>query len=84
MAENGRQALAVARSERPDVILLDIMMPGSDVDGLEVCRLLKTDPATANIAIFLLSAKGQKRDIQAGMEAGAPTIISPNHLVLWL
>ena len=48
-AENGQQAVDIARVEHPDIILLDIMMPGSDVDGLEACRLLKADPATADI-----------------------------------
>ncbi|MBN1218611.1 MAG: response regulator [Anaerolineae bacterium] len=70
-AENGQQALHVARAEHPDIILLDIMMPGSNVDGLEVCRQLKSDPATANITIVMLSAKGQDTDIEAGRAAGA-------------
>jgi CheY-like chemotaxis protein len=69
-AENGRQALELAQAEHPDIILLDIMMPGS-VDGLEVCRRLKADPATADITIVMLSAKGQEVDIEAGRQAGA-------------
>jgi CheY-like chemotaxis protein len=70
-AENGKQALEVAQAEHPDIILLDIMMPGSNVDGLEACRRLKNDPATANITIVMLSAKGQESDIEAGRQAGA-------------
>ncbi|NJN94299.1 MAG: response regulator [Anaerolineales bacterium] len=70
-AENGQQAVDIARAEHPDIILLDIMMPGSDVDGLEACRLLKADPATANITIVMLSAKGQEVDIETGKVAGA-------------
>ena len=70
-AENGQQALDVAKAERPDIILLDIMMPGSDVDGLEVCRRLKDDPEMADTTIVMLSAKGQESDIEAGRKAGA-------------
>ncbi len=70
-AENGQQAIEIARAEHPDIILLDIMMPGSDVDGLEACRRLKSDPATADITIVMLSAKGQEVDIQTGKVAGA-------------
>lgn len=70
-AENGQQAVDIARVEHPDIILLDIMMPGSDVDGLEACRLLKADPATADITIVMLSAKGQEVDIETGKVAGA-------------
>jgi CheY-like chemotaxis protein len=73
-AENGHQALKVARTERPDVILMDIMMPYTD--GLEACRQLKADPLTADIPVFLLSAKTQKRDISAGFEAGAEAYIT--------
>ena len=65
-AENGQQALDVARAESPDIILLDIYMPGSDVDGLEACRRLKQNPATAHITVVMLSAKGQESDIAAG------------------
>jgi CheY-like chemotaxis protein len=70
-AENGQQAMDVAQAEHPDIILLDIMMPGSNVDGLEVCRRLKNDPATADMTIVMLSAKGQESDIEAGRQAGA-------------
>jgi len=70
-AENGQQALEVAQAERPDIILLDIMMPGSNVDGLEVCRRLKNDPEMAHTTIVMLSAKGQESDIEAGRAAGA-------------
>ena len=70
-AENGQQAMEMTQVEHPDIILLDIMMPGSNVDGLEVCRRLKNDPATADITIVMLSAKGQESDIEAGRQAGA-------------
>ncbi len=70
-AEHGRQAVEIAQAEHPDIILLDIMMPGSDIDGLEACRILKSAPDTANITIVMLSAKGQEQDFKAGKMAGA-------------
>lgn len=70
-AENGKEAIEVAQREHPDIILLDIMMPGSDVDGLEACRRLKSDTATEDITIVMLSAKGQDDDIEVGKAAGA-------------
>jgi two-component system, OmpR family, phosphate regulon response regulator PhoB len=69
-AENGHQALETARAEMPDLILLDIQMPGS-LDGLEVCRILKSDPETHDMFIIILTAKGQDWDRQAGYDAGA-------------
>lgn len=74
-AESGQQALRLARREHPDVMLLDIMMPDSDLDGLEVCRRLKADPMTADIAVILLSAKSQRWDIDEGLAAGADAYI---------
>lgn len=70
-AENGQEALELAQTEYPDIILMDIMMPGSEVDGLEACRRLKANPATAGITIVMLSAKGQEADLEAGRIAGA-------------
>jgi CheY-like chemotaxis protein len=70
-AENGQEAIEIAKAEHPDIILLDIMMPGSDIDGIEACRRLKADPATADITIVMLSAKGQENDIETGKTAGA-------------
>ena len=69
-AEDGDQALEIARAELPELILLDIQMPGS-LDGLEVCRILKNDERTKDIYIVMLTAKGQDWDRQAGQEAGA-------------
>lgn len=70
-AENGKEAIEMAQREHPDIILLDIMMPGSDVDGLEACRRLKSDTTTEDITIVMLSAKGQDDDIEVGRAAGA-------------
>ena len=68
-AEDGETALQLARAELPDLVLLDIMMP--KMNGLEVCRALKSDPATARIHIILLTAMGQERDMQEGIQCGA-------------
>jgi len=69
-AGNGQEAVAVARREVPDLILMDVMMPG-DIDGLEATRSLKQDPRTAGCVILMLTAKGQVYDRQAGKDAGA-------------
>jgi two-component system, OmpR family, phosphate regulon response regulator PhoB len=70
-AENGQQALDIARKEHPDAILLDVILQGSDLDGLGVCWRLKNDPATGDIPIIMLSASGHRSDIDAGRAAGA-------------
>lgn len=70
-AENGQQALEIAQTRHPEVILLDVTLRGSDLNGLEVCRRLKNDPATGDIPIIFLSASGQQSDINAGRTAGA-------------
>jgi CheY-like chemotaxis protein len=69
VAEDGEGALALAREGCPDLILLDIGMPG--LDGLEVCRRLKAEPATREIKIVLLTARVQERDREIGLAAGA-------------
>ena len=69
VAFDGDQALAVARACRPDLILLDVMMPG--LSGVEVCAMLKQDPLTASIPVVLITAKGEQQDRIAGMAAGA-------------
>jgi len=67
-AANGEEALAAARAHQPDLILLDLMMPG--VDGLEVCRRLKADAALPFMPIVIVTAKADSKDIVAGLEAG--------------
>jgi two-component system, OmpR family, alkaline phosphatase synthesis response regulator PhoP len=71
---SGEEALISARSVQPDIILLDLMLPG--VDGLEVCRLLKHDPKTQHVPIIMLSAKGEEADIVSGLELGAADYIT--------
>ena len=68
-ANDGVEGLEKARAERPDIVLLDIMMPR--MDGLQVTKALKGDPETKDIPIILLSAKAQASDIQAGKDIGA-------------
>ncbi len=77
-ANNGAQALASAKLEQPDIILLDIMMP--DMDGYEVTRQLRADPQTANTPILMFSAKGQVDDKVVGYEAGIDDYLTkPTH-----
>jgi adenylate cyclase len=68
-AADGEEALEVARTQLPDLILLDIMMPKTD--GLEVCRLLKGDAALPFMPIIMVTAKADTKDIVAGLEMGA-------------
>lgn len=73
-ADTGEQALSIARAELPDLLLLDLMLPG--VDGLDVCRLLKNDPRTAHIPIIMLTAKSEEPDVVTGLEMGADDYIT--------
>ena len=68
-ATTGRQALGIASAEHPDVILLDVMMPG--MDGIEVCRRLREDAHTRTIPVILVTAKGLDESVIAGLDAGA-------------
>lgn len=69
-ASDGRTGLDMAQAVRPHLVLLDVMMPG-ELDGLQVCRQLKADPATAGIKVVLLTARGQARDQDNSRAAGA-------------
>jgi len=70
---SGEKSLEFVRSNSPDLILLDLMLPG--VDGLDVCKTLKNDPNTAHIPIIMLTAKGEEADIVTGLEMGADDYI---------
>lgn len=73
-AESGERALKALTSKRPDLIVLDLMLP--ELDGLEVCRTLKSDPRTHHIPVVMLTAKGEESDIVAGLELGADDYIT--------
>jgi CheY-like chemotaxis protein len=74
-AGDGVEGLRMAQeAPRPDLVLLDIMMPG--MDGLQVCHTLKNDPATKDTPVVLLSAKAQSHDIELGMRVGADDYIT--------
>jgi CheY-like chemotaxis protein len=69
-AADGAFGLRMAGAVKPDLMLLDVMMPG-ELDGLQVCERIKTDPATRDIKVVLLTARGQVRDRESGQQAGA-------------
>ena len=71
---DGTTALATARTELPDLVVLDVSMPGAT--GLEVCAALRTDPATAGIRILLLSAGASPDDVARGLAAGADAYLA--------
>jgi len=71
---SGEDALKAASEETPDVVLLDLMLPG--VHGLDVCRNLKSNESTMNIPIVMLTAKGEDADIVAGLELGADDYVT--------
>ena len=73
-AATGEDALVVCAHERPALVLLDIMLPG--IDGMEVCRRLKSAPTTADIPIIMLTAKGDEVDKILGLELGADDYIT--------
>jgi Response regulators consisting of a CheY-like receiver domain and a winged-helix DNA-binding domain len=72
-ADNGMTAFELAKMKQPDLMLLDLMLPG--MDGLSVCRQLQRDPATANIPVIMLTAKGEEVDRIVGFELGADDYI---------
>lgn len=82
-AKDGREGLALVQKELPDLVLLDLMMPG--MDGLEVCRELKNRDETEEIAVVMLTAKGEESDIVLGLGLGADDYVlkpfSPKELI---
>lgn len=74
VARNGTEALDQIKSNQPDIILLDIMMP--DVDGYEICTKVKTNEKTKDIIVIFMSAKTRDTDIQKGLDLGAALYIT--------
>jgi two-component system phosphate regulon response regulator PhoB len=74
LADSGAQALDLVREKSPQLVILDIMLP--DLDGLEVCKKLKRDPATADIPIIMVSARGEESDVVVGLELGAEDYVT--------
>jgi len=70
----GEATLESVRTKQPDLVILDLMLPG--IDGLEVCKTLKSDPLTSHIPIIMLTAKGEDADIVTGLELGADDYIT--------
>jgi two-component system phosphate regulon response regulator PhoB len=81
--QGGDEALAAVRAKNPDLVLLDLMLPGAD--GLEVCRRMKEDPVTRSIPIVIVTAKGEESDVVLGLGMGADDYIvkpfSPRELI---
>lgn len=73
-AETGERAAKIARSDIPDLIVLDLMLPG--MDGLEVAKFLKNNPKTEHIPIVMLTAKGEESDVVTGLELGADDYVT--------
>lgn len=79
LVADGARALAAARADRPAVIVLDLMLP--EVDGLEVCKILRRDPATAAIPILMLTARASEMDRVLGLELGADDYVTKPYSV---
>jgi len=81
--EDGETALEQARAEQPALAVLDISMPG--LSGIDVCRMLRADPATSGMLIIMLTARVQEQDVESGFSAGADDYVtkpfSPRELV---
>ena len=74
VSNNGEKGIEVARKRLPDLILLDLMLPG--IHGIDVCRILKSDKDTSDLSIIMLTALGQEEDIVKGLETGADDYVT--------
>lgn len=68
-AENGDSGLRMVKALRPNIVLLDVMMPGQ-LDGIQVCERIRADPEIAHIPVVMLTARSQQTDLEAGRRAG--------------
>jgi CheY-like chemotaxis protein len=86
-AENGVTAMALVREHLPDLVILDIMMPGT-MDGLQVLEAIKADPSLHKVLVVMVTARGQANDYDIGMQKGANAYIvkpfSPLQLMDWV
>lgn len=86
-AEDGVTAMALVREHLPDLVILDIMMPGT-LDGLQVLEAIKADPALHKVLVVMVTARGQANDYDIGMQKGADAYIvkpfSPLQLMDWV
>ena len=74
LSKDGEKGIEKAKNEKPDLVLLDLMLPG--IHGLDVCKILKTDSSLNKLSIIMLTALGQEEDIIKGLEAGADDYIT--------
>lgn len=73
-ARNGREAVAAAAAEQPDLILLDVVMP--EMNGFEACRQIRQQPATKNVPIIMVTTKGEEQHVSTGFESGCSDYIT--------
>ena len=73
-SRNGEEGLDRIRKENPDLVLLDLMLPG--MDGLEICKRLQADPMTAAIPVIMVTAKGEESDVVLGLQLGADDYVT--------
>lgn len=73
VAHDGEEGLALIRADRPDLVILDVMMP--KLDGFEVCKAVRADPTLSGVRILMLTAKGRAAEITKGLSLGADAYI---------
>jgi two-component system phosphate regulon response regulator PhoB len=74
LATSGEEGLDLVRNSMPDLVVLDLMLPG--IDGLQVCRELKADPRTKSVPVVMVTARGEEPDVVSGLELGAEDYVS--------